>query len=76
MPLVLFAVLLVVLLAKAVRIWQEIHDVEEPATPGELLASLEDAHAAGELDDDEIAQGARAARQVRRPSRRRRCDKP
>jgi hypothetical protein len=53
-PLVLFAVVLAVLLVKAVRVWQEIHDVEEPATPGELLASLEGAHAAGELDDAEI----------------------
>jgi hypothetical protein len=55
-PLVLLAVLLAVLLTKAVRTWQEIHEVEEPATPDELLASLEDAHVAGELDDDEIAK--------------------
>jgi hypothetical protein len=55
-PLVLLAVLLVVLLTKAVRTWQEIHEVEEPATPSELLATLEDAHIAGELDDDEIAK--------------------
>jgi hypothetical protein len=55
-PLVLLAVLLAVLLTKAVRTWQEIHEVEEPATPDELLASLEDAHEAGELDDEEIAK--------------------
>src|SRR5580692_7657119 len=55
-PLALFALLLAVLLAKAVRTWHEIHEVEEPATPDELLASLEDAHVAGELDDDEIAK--------------------
>lgn len=56
LPLALFVVILAVLLAKAVRVWQEIHEVEEPATPTELLASLEDAHAAGDLDDDEIAK--------------------
>jgi hypothetical protein len=55
-PLALFLVLLAVLLIKAVRVWQEIHDVEEPATPAELLASLEEAHVAGELDDNEIAK--------------------
>jgi hypothetical protein len=55
-PLALFVVILAVLLTKGVRIWQEIHEVEEPATPEELLASLEDAHVAGELDDDEIAR--------------------
>jgi hypothetical protein len=55
-PLVLLALLLVVLLTKAVRTWQEIHEVLEPATPSELLATLEDAHIAGELDDDEIAK--------------------
>jgi hypothetical protein len=55
-PLVILAALLVVLLTKAVRTWQEIHDVEEPATPDEVLAALEDAHRAGELDDDEIAK--------------------
>jgi hypothetical protein len=56
LPLALFVVLLAVLLTKAVRVWQEIHEVEDPATPDELLASLEDAHAAGDLDDDEIAK--------------------
>jgi hypothetical protein len=55
-PLALFIVLLAALLTKAVRVWQEIHDVESPATPDELLASLEDAHAAGDLDDGEIAK--------------------
>lgn len=55
-PLALFVVLLAVLLTKAVRVWQEIHDVEEPATPSELLSSLEEAHTAGELDDNEISK--------------------
>ena len=55
-PLALFIVLLAVLLTKAVRVWQEIHEVEDPTTKGELLSALEEAHAAGELDDDEIAK--------------------
>jgi len=52
--LALLAVLLVVLLVKAYRVWGEIHDVEEPDSPGDLLASFERAHAAGELDDEEF----------------------
>jgi hypothetical protein len=53
-PLALLAVLLTVFLIKAVRLWQEIHEVDEPVTPGDLLASFEQAHAAGELNDDEF----------------------
>jgi len=52
--LALLALLLVVLLVKAYRVWGEIHDVEEPDSPGDLLASFERAHAAGELDDTEF----------------------
>ncbi|MFI5461452.1 MAG: hypothetical protein ACHRXM_39125 [Isosphaerales bacterium] len=52
--LALLAVLLVVALVKAYRVWGEIHDVEEPDSPGDLLASFERAHAAGELDDEEF----------------------
>ncbi len=52
--LALLAVLLVALLVKAYRVWGEIHDVEEPVSPGDLLASFERAHAAGELDDEEF----------------------
>ncbi len=55
-PLGLFVIVLTALLIKAVRVWQEIHDIEEPATPSELLASLEEAHAAGELSSAEIAR--------------------
>ena len=52
--LALLAVLLVAALIKAYRIWEEIHDVEEPDSPSDLLASFEEAHAAGELDDEEL----------------------
>jgi hypothetical protein len=55
-PLALLAVLLTVLLIKAVRLWQEIHEVEEPVTSDDLLATFEQAHAEGELDDDEFAK--------------------
>jgi hypothetical protein len=55
-PLGLLTVLLAVLLFKAVQVWGEIHDVEEPDSPGDLLASFQQAHADGELDDAELAR--------------------
>jgi hypothetical protein len=39
-----------------VQVWGEIHDVEEPDSPGDLLASFQQAHADGELDDAELAR--------------------
>jgi hypothetical protein len=54
LPLALLAVLLVFSLIKAVRLWQEIREVDEPVTSGDLLATFEQAHADGELDDDEF----------------------
>ena len=36
--------------------WEEIHDVEEPDSPDDLLETFEEAHAAGELDDEEFAR--------------------
>jgi hypothetical protein len=50
----LLTVLLVILLIKAYRVWEEIHDVEEPDSAEDLLASFERAHAEGELDDEEL----------------------
>ena len=55
-PLALLTVVLAALLFKAVRVWSEIHDVEEPDSPKDLLASFEQAHAEGELDDAELAR--------------------
>jgi hypothetical protein len=55
-PLLVFAVLLAASLIKAVRVWQEIHDVEEADTPSDLLAAFQQAHAEGELDDAEFAR--------------------
>jgi hypothetical protein len=52
----LLAALLVFVLIRAYRVWEEIHDVEEPDSPDDLLASFERAHVAGELDDDELAR--------------------
>jgi hypothetical protein len=50
----LLVVVLLVGLYKGYREWQEIHDVEEPDSPEDLLRSFREAHALGELDDDEM----------------------
>ena len=55
-PLALLAALLAASLLKAMRVWGEIHDVEEPDSPSDLLASFEQAHAEGALDDAEFAR--------------------
>jgi hypothetical protein len=39
-------VLMVVALVKAYQMWEELHDVEEPDSPIDLLESFEEAHAA------------------------------
>jgi hypothetical protein len=54
LPVILLTVLLVALLIQAHRIWQEIHEVDEPVSPDDLLSSFEQAHADGELDDEEF----------------------
>jgi uncharacterized membrane protein len=46
--------LLFIALVQAYRMWVEIHDVEEPDSPTDLLETFEEAHAAGELDDEEF----------------------
>jgi len=53
------AILLVLVLiasVQAYRMWEEIHDVEEPDSPAELLETFEEVHASGELDDEEFAR--------------------
>jgi uncharacterized membrane protein len=40
----------------AYQVWHEVNEEEEPATTEELLASFEQARAAGELDDEEYAR--------------------
>jgi len=52
--LALLTILVIVLLVHAYRVWEEIHDVEESDSPSDLLESFEQAHAAGELDDQEL----------------------
>jgi hypothetical protein len=47
-------VLMLVAGIKAYRMWEELHDVAEPDSPLDLLESFEEAHAAGELDDQEF----------------------
>jgi hypothetical protein len=50
----ILAVLMVVAVVKAYQMWEEIHEVDEPDSPTDLLESFEEAHAAGELDDEEF----------------------
>jgi hypothetical protein len=50
----LLIIILVVALVAAYRVWEEIHDVEEPDSPDDLLESFEQAHAAGVLNDQEF----------------------
>ena len=52
--LAILLVLMVLALVQAYRMWEEIHDVEEPDSPTDLLEAFEEAHAAGELDDEEF----------------------
>jgi hypothetical protein len=54
--LAVLVILLVIALVAAYRVWSEIHDVEEPDSPEDLLESFEQAHAAGVLDDRELAR--------------------
>ena len=39
--LVLLSIIMIALLVKAYRVWEEIHDVEEPDSPADLLDSFE-----------------------------------
>ena len=41
--------------------WEDIHDVEEPDSPADLLATFEEAHAAGEMDDEEFERSTSLA---------------
>ena len=50
----ILVVLMLIALVKAYQVWEEIHDVEEPDSPIDLLEAFEEAHAAGELDDEEF----------------------
>jgi hypothetical protein len=52
--LAILVVLMLIAFLKAYRMWEEIHDVEEPDSPTDLLEAFEEAHAAGELDDEEF----------------------
>jgi hypothetical protein len=47
-------VLMLVAGIKAYRMWEELHDVAEPDLPADLLETFKEAHAAGELDDQEF----------------------
>ena len=40
----------------AYRVWTEVNEEVDPATADELMASFDEARAAGELDDEEYAK--------------------
>jgi hypothetical protein len=52
--LALLVIVMVAALIAAYRVWEEIHDVEEPDSPADLLASFEQARAVGDLDEQEF----------------------
>jgi hypothetical protein len=52
--LLILAVFLAVAAVKSYQMWEELHDVEEPDSPSDLLETFEEAHAAGEIDDEEL----------------------
>jgi len=56
LPLLLLSVALVVGMVWSYRVWQETRgeDAEPDATPEDLLQQFREAHAAGELDDEEF----------------------
>ena len=54
--LVLLLVAVVVAVVKARGVWAELNEVIEPDQPQDLLRSFEEAHAAGEIDDQELAR--------------------
>jgi hypothetical protein len=73
----LLVVVLLFALLRVYREWQEIHDVEEPDSPDDLLRSFREAHALGELDDDEmkrverrLSQSPAASERSTKPSER------
>ena len=51
---VLLCVLLIVALAVGWKYWREAHEEEATDSPDDLLASFEEAYAAGEIDEQEI----------------------
>lgn len=51
--LAILVVVLIFAIVKAHGVWEEINDVEEPDSPEDLLEAFEEAHATGELDDEE-----------------------
>src|SRR4051794_5339981 len=54
--LALLTILVFILLVYAYRVWAEIHEDIEPETPGDLLDTFKEAHAAGELDAEELSR--------------------
>jgi hypothetical protein len=61
--LVLLTIAAIMLSIHAYRVWQEIHEEEEPDSPSDLLESFEQAHAEGELDEKELERVRRLLRE-------------
>ena len=57
----------------AYRVWHEVHEEIEPATPEELLAAFEQARAEGELDEEEYK---RVRQTIEKPASRAPSPKP
>ena len=67
MGLVVVLVVLAIAGVMAYRVWREVNEEIEPATPEELLASFAQARAEGELDDEEYD---RVRRQIEKTASR------
>ncbi|SIO34331.1 hypothetical protein SAMN05444166_3942 [Singulisphaera sp. GP187] len=54
LPLALLLAALLIGLTLAYRLWQDMHEDDDPVSDRERLNELEEAHFAGELDADEL----------------------
>ncbi len=52
--LTVLVIIMIGVLIAAYRTWEEIHDVEDPDSPADLLESFEQAHKEGEIDEKEL----------------------
>jgi hypothetical protein len=54
LPVILLALAIVVGIPIAYRSWREAHEEDDPVTDDDVLAGIEEAYAAGELDEAEF----------------------
>src|SRR3954452_17992926 len=67
-PSLLVVAAVAVALLMAYRLWRELHEDDEPASTYARLSEFEEAHAAGELDEDELRGVREALRRSRLPA--------